>query len=96
MTNGTAEAQPEDNRPKNDEPVPLSKRVITYNHIDKTNLDNIQNMDSFGDYGSKIQTIVRHLLHLKFSDPGSKSIVFSAWADSLFSTCEHNGPRQYH
>ncbi|KAH0579535.1 hypothetical protein H2248_002389 [Termitomyces sp. 'cryptogamus'] len=41
-------------------------------------------MESFGDYGSKIQTLVRHLLYLKLTDPDAKSIVFSAWADSLF------------
>lgn len=42
-------------------------------------------MESFGDFGSKIQTIVRHLLYLQMTDPGAKSIVFSAWADSLHS-----------
>ncbi|KAJ3979079.1 P-loop containing nucleoside triphosphate hydrolase protein [Lentinula detonsa] len=40
-------------------------------------------MEAIGDYGSKIQTLVRHLLCLEQTDPGSKSIVFSAWADSL-------------
>ncbi|KAG6889213.1 hypothetical protein C0995_002673 [Termitomyces sp. Mi166 len=44
----------------------------------------INSMESFGDYGSKIQTLVRHLLYLKITDPDAKSIVFSAWADSLF------------
>ena len=42
-------------------------------------------MESYGDYGSKIQTLIRHLLYLKFTDVGAKSIVFSAWADSLHS-----------
>ncbi|KAI6007072.1 SNF2 family N-terminal domain-containing protein [Pisolithus albus] len=28
---------------------------------------------------------IEHLLHIQVSDPGSKSIVFSAWADSLHS-----------
>lgn len=42
-------------------------------------------MESNGSYGSKIQTLVRHLLHIQLVDPGAKSIVFSAWADSLTS-----------
>ena len=42
-------------------------------------------METYGDYGSKIQTLARHLLYLKLVDPGAKSIVFSAWADSLHS-----------
>jgi E3 ubiquitin-protein ligase SHPRH len=40
-------------------------------------------MESFGDYGSQVQTLVRHLLYLESTEPGTKSIVFSAWADSL-------------
>ena len=50
----------------------------------------IQHLDSFGDYGKKIQTIVRHLLYIQETDPGAKSIVFSAWADSLQSVCLHD------
>ena len=42
-------------------------------------------MESNGSYGSKIQTLVRHLLHIQLVEPGAKSIVFSAWADSLTS-----------
>lgn len=42
-------------------------------------------METYGDYGSKIQTLARHLLYLKLTDPGAKSIIFSAWADSLHS-----------
>ena len=45
----------------------------------------IQAMESFGDFGSKVQTLVRHLLYLESMEPGTKSIVFSAWADSLSS-----------
>lgn len=42
-------------------------------------------METYGDYGTKVQTLVRHLLYLKLTDAGAKSIVFSAWADSLHS-----------
>ncbi|KAJ7257871.1 SNF2 family N-terminal domain-containing protein [Mycena haematopus] len=66
------------------EPVPKSRRQIVYNMIDPTIFGKIQAIPSFGDYGNKIQTLVRHLSYLRDVDPGSKSIVFSAWADSLF------------
>ncbi|KAG6826270.1 hypothetical protein H0H92_000500 [Tricholoma furcatifolium] len=65
--------------------VPKSRRQISYNMIDTATFAEINSMESFGDYGSKIQTLVRHLLYLKAADPDAKSIVFSAWADSLFS-----------
>ena len=38
-----------------------------------------------GDFGSKVQTLVRHLAHIKITEPSAKSIVFSAWEDSLHS-----------
>ncbi|SRR6266550_2248162 len=47
--------------------------------------DEIQAIESDGDFGSKVQTLVRHLLYLQITEPGAKSIVFSAWADSLYS-----------
>ena len=45
----------------------------------------IRAMESFGDFGSKVQTLIRHLLYLQNTEPDAKSIVFSAWADSLYS-----------
>jgi len=47
--------------------------------------EEIQAIESDGDFGSKVQTLVRHLLYLQITEPGAKSIVFSAWADSLYS-----------
>ncbi len=35
-------------------------------------------METYGDFGSKIQTLVRHLAHIKVTDTGAKSIIFSA------------------
>ncbi|KAJ7743179.1 SNF2 family N-terminal domain-containing protein [Mycena metata] len=66
------------------EPVPKSRREIEYNMIDPRTFREIQTMPSFGDYGNKIQTLVRHLSYLRNADPGAKSIIFSAWADSLY------------
>ncbi|KAG2078621.1 hypothetical protein BDR04DRAFT_1087088 [Suillus decipiens] len=67
----------------NKEPAPVSRREIQYNMINPTIFGEIQTMESNGSYGSKIQALVRHLLYIQFTEPGAKSIVFSAWADSL-------------
>ena len=72
----------------NNEPVPKSRREIQYNLIEPDLFESIQMMESHGSYGSKIQTLVRHLLYVQTADPGSKTIVFSAWADSLHSKSE--------
>ena len=42
-------------------------------------------MECNGSYGSKIETLVQHLLYIQVTEPEAKSIVFSAWADSLHS-----------
>ncbi|KAI0053500.1 hypothetical protein FA95DRAFT_1579571 [Auriscalpium vulgare] len=82
----------EDKNPDSEQPmppklddgaVPRSRRRIEYNIIRPDLVEEINSMESHGSYGSKIQTLVRHLLYLQLSDPGAKSIVFSAWADSL-------------
>jgi E3 ubiquitin-protein ligase SHPRH len=65
--------------------APQSMRKISYNFIDPGAFDEILKVESLGDFGSKIQTLVQHLLYLQTEDPGAKSIVFSAWADSLHS-----------
>ena len=66
--------------------VPRSHRHIEYNLIDQEAFENIQTMETHGSYGSKIQTLIQHLLYIELMEPGAKSIVFSAWADSLHST----------
>lgn len=73
-------------RPK--EAVPQSRRVIEYNTIEKSVFEEIQKIDCLGSYGTKIETLVRHLLYLEDIEPGCKSIVFSAWADSLYSKAQ--------
>ncbi|KAG9310910.1 putative E3 ubiquitin-protein ligase [Chiua virens] len=79
------ENQPPPPKPvlSNGELLPVSHREIQYNMIDPTLFADIQMMESDGSYGSKIQTLVQHLLHIQVVDQGAKSIVFSAWADSL-------------
>ncbi|KIJ64355.1 hypothetical protein HYDPIDRAFT_154792 [Hydnomerulius pinastri MD-312] len=77
--------QPPPSKPilANGEVAPTSRREIQYNMINPTLFADIQTMESNGSYGSKIQTLVRHLLYIQLAEPGAKSIVFSAWADSL-------------
>ncbi|PCH42935.1 hypothetical protein WOLCODRAFT_90057 [Wolfiporia cocos MD-104 SS10] len=67
----------------NNEAVPRSRRVIEYNVIDPHKFEDIQTMECLGSYGTKIETLVRHLLYIQLTEPGSKSIVFSAWEDSV-------------
>ncbi|KZT00238.1 uncharacterized protein LAESUDRAFT_816623 [Laetiporus sulphureus 93-53] len=78
----------------NNELAPKSRRHINYNVIDPVIFQDIQSMESLGSYGSKVQTLVRHILYLQLTDPGAKSIIFSAWADSLHiiqHALNHNG-----
>jgi E3 ubiquitin-protein ligase SHPRH len=67
------------------EPAPKSRRVIEYNDIDRDLFKAIQEVECLGSYGTKIETLIRHLLYLQKHEPDAKSIVFSAWADSLHS-----------
>ena len=68
-----------------DEQAPKSRRVIEYNDIGKDLFKAISEMPCFGSYGTKIEMLIRHLLYLQKREPDAKSIVFSAWADSLHS-----------
>ncbi|KAI1790830.1 SNF2 family N-terminal domain-containing protein, partial [Ganoderma leucocontextum] len=65
------------------EVVPHSRREIQYNFINAQTMQDVQSMEVYGSYGSKIETLVQHLFYIETTDPGAKSIVFSAWADSL-------------
>jgi E3 ubiquitin-protein ligase SHPRH len=65
--------------------IPKSRRKINYNTVGHNLLGEIDTMEVRGSYGTKIDTLVRHLLYLQATDLGAKSIVFSAWADSLHS-----------
>ena len=65
--------------------IPKSRRKIDYNTVGHSLLAEIDTMELCGSYGTKIDTLVRHLLYLRVTDTGTKSIVFSAWEDSLHS-----------
>ena len=80
----TVEQSPAPER-RNTGDAPKSRRVFEYNSIDPEVLEELKKIDCLGSYGTKIETLVKHLLYLDDVDPGCKSIVFSAWADSLLS-----------
>jgi len=68
--------------------IPKSRRKIEYNTVGPKSpnlLAEIDTMEVCGSFGTKIDTLVRHLLYLQLADAGAKSIVFSAWEDSLHS-----------
>jgi len=67
------------------EPAPKSRRVIEYNNINTDLFKAISEVQCLGSYGTKIEMLIRHLLYLQQHEPDAKSIVFSAWADSLRS-----------
>ncbi|KAG8900823.1 hypothetical protein FRB99_005746 [Tulasnella sp. 403] len=59
-------------------------RRVKLNAVSSETLEEISKVESFAQqYGAKIQMLVRHLLYIEETEPGAKSIVFSAWADSL-------------
>ena len=54
-----------------------------YSGINITTLNQIKNIDVEGSFGTKIDTLARHLLWIRDNDPGAKSIVFSQFKDFL-------------
>lgn len=46
-------------------------------------LNQIKRVDLDGSFGTKIDTIARHLFWIRGHDPGAKSIVFSQYRDFL-------------
>ncbi len=54
-----------------------------YSGIRDAVLHQIKNIDLGGSFGTKIDTIARHILWIREHDPGAKSIVFSQFRDFL-------------
>lgn len=54
-----------------------------YSGIQDVTLAQIKNIDVDGSFGSKIDTLARHMLWIRANDPGAKSIVFSQFRDFL-------------
>ncbi|WVQ84030.1 hypothetical protein IAT38_006175 [Cryptococcus sp. DSM 104549] len=43
----------------------------------------VMQMDMMGEYGSKINFLVKHLLYYKSREPDARHVIFSNWSDSL-------------
>lgn len=54
-----------------------------YSDINSSLLNEIKDIDLNGSFGTKIDTLSRHLIWLREHDPGAKSIVFSQYKDFL-------------
>ena len=60
-----------------------SQGSVIYAGIREPILNQIKNIDLEGSFGTKIDTISRHLLWIREHDPGAKSIIFSQYKDFL-------------
>lgn len=61
-----------------------SKQTVLYSEFDNTELERMKNIELDGpSFTTKVDTLVRHLMWLRESDPGAKSIVFSQYKDFL-------------
>lgn len=65
------------------EPGSDVKASSIYSGINKVTLNQIKNIDVEGSFGTKVDTLARHLLWIRDNDPGAKSIVFSQFKDFL-------------
>lgn len=55
-----------------------SKQTVLYSEFDAGQLEQMKNIELDGpSFTTKVDTLVRHLMWLRESDPGAKSIVFS-------------------
>lgn len=75
----------EDVRPfsKEELSVAQSEDSSIYSGIRGPILNQIKNIDIDGSFGTKIDTLARHILWIREHDPGAKSIVFSQYRDFL-------------
>ena len=73
--------------PATESSSPGSERSLNksiYSDISTTTLNEIKNIEINGaSFGSKVDTICRHLLWLRRHDPGSKAIIFSQYREFL-------------
>ncbi|KAI9718804.1 MAG: hypothetical protein M1828_006566 [Chrysothrix sp. TS-e1954] len=54
-----------------------------YSSISTSDLDAIKNIELRGSYGTKIDTLARHLLWIRERYPGTQSVIFSQFRDFL-------------
>lgn len=63
---------------------PSNKKSAIYSQVSKDTLAEIKSIDLNGpSFTTKVDTLCRHLLWLRESDPGAKSVIFSQFAEFL-------------
>lgn len=60
-----------------------SSNSFIYTDISSGTLKEIKNIDLEASFGTKIDTLARHILWLREHDPGAKSIIFSQYKTFL-------------
>lgn len=60
-----------------------SPKNSIYSDIGSGTLKEIRNIDLDSSFGTKIDTLARHILWLREHDPGAKSVVFSQYKNFL-------------
>lgn len=60
-----------------------SKKMSIYSDISSGVLRAIRDIDLDGSFGTKVDTLCRHIIWLRENDPGAKSIVFSQYKEFL-------------
>lgn len=74
----------QDGRQERHSPASASRKSAIYSEISKNQLAEIKNIELDGpSFTTKIDTLVRHLLWLRETDPGAKSIIYSQFSDFL-------------
>lgn len=68
---------------RNKDPDAASRQSAIYSEVDNKLMDEVKTIDLPASFGTKIDTLGRHLLWLREHDPGAKAIVFSQYRDFL-------------
>ncbi|KAJ9645120.1 hypothetical protein H2199_003124 [Coniosporium tulheliwenetii] len=80
-------AHEEQHEPSSPDRRPISpsaaSSISLYADISSSTLNEIKAIDLTGSYGTKIDSIARHVIWLRQHDPGCKSIIFSQFSDFL-------------
>lgn len=60
-----------------------STKTSIYSQVSQKTLDEIKAVDLRGTFGTKLDTLARHILWLRVNDPGAKSVIFSQYGDFI-------------
>ena len=79
---GSPSGSPSSSRPAS-KPEASSKADPIYSSISNATLAQIKNIDVSSSFGTKIDSLARHVLWLRTQEPGCKSVIFSQFRDFL-------------